>query len=289
MLEKHRKITPPSQREPEEEEEQKGRFGRWFDRDSDDELAERDPDAPPEPTIISLQEVYKSFGPNEVLKGISMDVEKATSVVVMGGSGSGKSVLLKQIVHLLTPDEGNVFVKGKRLDRLEDDQLDRLRLSTGYLFQGGALFDSMSVYDNLDFLLRRHSERSSRERKQRIEETLAWVNLEDTASQFPAQLSGGQKKRIGLARAIILEPEIMLYDEPTTGLDPISVRTVSDLIVRLRDERGITSISITHDLLCADIIADQAHFLYDGEFVGSGSMEELRRSDHPALREFFGQ
>ncbi len=264
-------------------------FSMWVDDEKEDELATRDPDAPPEPVIISLQDVYKSFGPNEVLKGVSMDVDRGTSVVVMGGSGSGKSVLLKQIVRLLSPDSGKVFVKGKRVDALEDDVLDRLRLSTGYLFQGGALFDSMSVYDNLDFLLRRHTEQSHGERRDRIEETLDWVNLQHSSAKYPSELSGGQKKRIGLARAIILEPEIMLYDEPTTGLDPISVRTVSNLIVRLRDERGITSISITHDLLCAEIIADQAHFIYDGEFIGSGSLDDLRRSQHPVLRNFFGQ
>ena len=244
---------------------------------------------PPEDHIIELRDVYKAFGDNEVLKGVSMSVKRGTSAVVMGGSGTGKSVLLKQIVQLLRPDRGQVWVKGKRMDELQGDELDKVRLSTGYLFQGGALFDSMTVFENLDFLLGRHSDLTETEREDRIEETLNWVNLTETAPKFPAELSGGQKKRIGLARAIILEPEIMLYDEPTTGLDPISVRTVSDLIVRLRDERGITSVSITHDLLCADIITDEAHFLYNGELVESGSMEELRRSSHPELRNFFGQ
>ena len=244
---------------------------------------------PPEDTIIELRDVHKGFGDLQVLTGVSMSVEQGSSVVVMGGSGSGKSVLLKQVVQLLRPDKGEVWVKGKRMDKLAGDELDKVRLSIGYLFQGGALFDSMSVYENLDFILGRHSDLSKGERRDRIEETLDWVNLQEVAPKFPAELSGGQKKRIGLARAIILEPAIMLYDEPTTGLDPVSVRTVANLIVRLRDERGITSVSITHDLLCADIITDRAHFLYEGELVESGSMEDLRSSDHPELRNFFGQ
>ncbi len=244
---------------------------------------------PPDHTIIELRDVHKAFGAKKVLRGISMAVEQGTSAVVMGGSGAGKSVLIKHIVHLLKPDRGEVWVKGQRLDGLEDDDLDALRLHIGYLFQSGALFDSMTVFENLDFLLDRHTPLTLSERKERIEETLAWVNLHDKAPQYPAELSGGQKKRIGLARAIILEPEILLYDEPTTGLDPVSVRTVANLIVRLRDERGISSVAITHDLLCADIITDNAFFLYQGEIIASGTMDALRRSDHPELRNFFGR
>lgn len=249
--------------------------------------ASRPDDAPPEDIIIAMREVYKSFGDKHVLRGATLDVERGTSAVVMGGSGAGKSVLIKHIVKLLEPDEGEVWVKGRRIDLMEGDELDRMRLSIGYLFQSGALFDSMTVYENLDFLLERHTDLKRKERKDRIEETLNWVNLVDKAPQFPAELSGGQKKRIGLARAIILEPEILLYDEPTTGLDPVSVRTVADLIVRLRDERGISSIAITHDLLCAEIITDKAYFIYEGEILESGTFDELRHSDHPVLRNFF--
>ncbi len=238
--------------------------------------------------MIALHDIHKAFGAKKVLRGISMEVERGTSVSVMGGSGAGKSVLIKHIVQLLRPDRGAVWVKGQRLDLLDDDALDALRLHIGYLFQGGALFDSMTVYDNLDFLLDRHTPLTRMERRERIEETLEWVNLRDKAPQYPAELSGGQKKRIGLARAIILEPEILFYDEPTTGLDPDSVRTVANLIVRLRDERGITSVAITHDLLCADIITDNAYFLYQGEIIASGTLDALRRSAHPELRNFFG-
>ena len=245
--------------------------------------------APPDHVVIEVRDLHKAFGEKQVLRGISLSVEKGTTAVVMGGSGTGKSVLIKHLVQLLKPDRGEVWVKGRRIDLLEEDELDAMRLHTGYLFQGGALFDSMTVYENLDFLLDRHTPLSKTERRERIEETLAWVNLREKAPQYPAELSGGQKKRIGLARAIILEPEILLYDEPTTGLDPVSVRTVSNLIVRLRDERGITSVAITHDLLCTEIIADDVHFLYEGRIVGQGTLATLRQSDHPELRNFFGR
>ncbi len=245
--------------------------------------------APPagDPTL-ELREVHKSFGDKHILRGVSLAVQKGQSAVVMGGSGTGKSVLIKHFVQLLLPDQGEVWALGRRVDQLEGDELDRLRLSIGYLFQGSALFDSMTVFENLDFVLERHTRFSKAERAERIYETLEWVNLRQTALQYPAELSGGQKKRVGLARAIILEPQILLYDEPTTGLDPVSVRIVSDLIVRLRDDRGITSIAITHDLLCAEIITDIAFFLHEGRIIERGSYQDLLQSDHPMVREFFG-
>ncbi len=242
---------------------------------------------PPDDVIIEMRGIHKSFGDKHVLRGVSLAVERGTSAVVLGGSGSGKSVLTKHVVGLLKPDRGEVWVKGDRLDLLTGDALDRKRLATGYLFQGGALFDSMTVYENMRFYLDRHTRMPKGEKDDRIMEMLEAVNLPHTRDQFPAELSGGQKKRIGLARALVLKPEIILYDEPTTGLDPVSVRVVADLIVQLRDERGISSISITHDLLAAQIITDRAHFLFEGKIVASGPLEEVRRSDHPALREFF--
>lgn len=243
---------------------------------------------PADGVMVELRDIHKSFGDMHVIKGISMTVEQGKSVVVMGGSGTGKSVLLKHVVRLLQPDEGEVWALGKRVDKLPQDELDDLRLHTGYLFQGGALFDSMSVFENLDFILHRNSDMRSGERRDRITETLEWVNLANTQDQYPAELSGGQKKRIGLARSIILQPTIMLYDEPTTGLDPLSVRTVSNLIVRLQEERGITSIAITHDLLCAEIVADSVHFISEGMFVASGTLEEVRSSEDEDVRNFFG-
>ena len=245
--------------------------------------------APAENVLVELRNVRKSFGEKHVLQGISLAVREGTSAVVMGGSGTGKSVLIKHVVQLLKPDDGEIWVMGRRADLLDGDELDRLRLSIGYLFQGGALFDSMTVYEQLDFYLTRHTELDEDVREERIEETLSWVNLTETADQYPAELSGGQRKRIGLARAIILQPKLLLYDEPTTGLDPVSVRTVSNLIVRLRDERQITSVAITHDLLCAEIIADDVHFLHEGKFIARGTFDEVRRSPEPIVREFFGE
>ncbi|MEP0547723.1 MAG: ATP-binding cassette domain-containing protein [Rhodothermales bacterium] len=242
---------------------------------------------PPDDVIVQMRNVHKTFGENHVLRGVSLSVKKGTSAVVLGGSGSGKSVLIRHIVGLLSPDQGEVWVKGQRVDLLDGNALDRVRLSIGYLFQGGALFDSMTVEENMRFYLDRHTTLSKGEKQDRIERAVEDVNLSQTLKQFPAELSGGQKKRIGLARAVILEPEIILYDEPTTGLDPVSVRVVSDLIVRLRDERGISSVAITHDLLAASIITDEAHFLYQGRFIASGSLDEIRETKDPILEEFF--
>ncbi len=242
---------------------------------------------PPGDVIIQVRNLHKSFGEAHVLRGLSFSVEKGKSAVVLGGSGSGKSVLIRHLVGLLKPDQGEVWVKGQRVDLLDGNDLDRVRLSIGYLFQGGALFDSMTVAENMRFYLDRHTTLSPAEKTERIEDAVENVNLSKTLHQYPAELSGGQKKRIGLARAVILEPDIILYDEPTTGLDPVSVRVVSDLIVRLRDERGISSVAITHDLLAASIITDEAHFLYQGRFIASGSLDGIRETQHPVLEEFF--
>lgn len=243
---------------------------------------------PPDDVIIDVRDLHKAFGENQVLKGVSLSVEKGKSAVVLGGSGTGKSVLTKHIIGLLAPDRGEVWVKGERIDLMTGDRLDQKRLAAGYLFQGGALFDSMTVRENMRFYLDRHTTMTRTEKDDTILETLENVHLPNTLDKYPAELSGGQKKRIGLARALILKPEIILYDEPTTGLDPISVRVVSELIVELRDERGISSVAITHDLLAASIIADTAHFLYEGQIVSDGTLDEVRNSDHPAVQEFFG-
>ncbi len=237
---------------------------------------------------IIVKDLHKAFGDREILRGVSVNAERGSTVAVMGGSGTGKSVLLKHLVGLIEPDAGEIWVQGKRVDQLNRPDLNALRLRIGYLFQGGALFDSMTVEKNLDFVLRRHSQLSRQERIEQIHEAIAWVNLPHAAKQYPAELSGGQKKRIALARAIILRPDILLCDEPTTGLDPASVRTVSNLIMRLKAECGITTIAITHDLLCAEIIADYAVFLYRGRALAEGTLNELRSSENPELRSFFG-
>ena len=242
---------------------------------------------PAEHIVVAVRDLYKRFGDKEVLRGVDIEVERGTSAVVLGGSGSGKSVLTKHIVGLLEPDRGEVWVLGDRVDLLRGDALDRKRLHIGYLFQGGALLDSMTVYENLRFYLDRHTHMTRGEKDDTITEVLEAVNLPFTREQYPAELSGGQRKRVGLARALILKPEIILYDEPTTGLDPVSVRVVSELIVQLRDERGISSVAITHDLLAAEIITDRAHFLYEGQIAASGTLDEVRRNENPAVQEFF--
>jgi len=239
------------------------------------------------PIRIAIRDLHKSFGENQVLRGVSMDVYRGTNSVVMGGSGSGKSVLIKTIVGLMQPDSGGVWIDSKKVDELSEKDLDTLRLDIGYLFQSGALFDSMTVAENLSFILERHAKMTRAERRDRVMEVLEWMKLPEKANDLPAELSGGQKKRVALGRAIVLNPSILMYDEPTTGLDPLSVRTVSELIVRLRDERQITSVIITHDLLCAEIVSDSAHFIHDGVIAESGSLDDLRASAHPIIRTFF--
>ena len=242
---------------------------------------------PPPGVVVELRDVYKGFGPKKILKGVNLALERGTSAVVLGGSGTGKSVLTKHVVGLLQPDKGEVWVLGERLDLMTPEQRDRKRTRLGYLFQGGALFDSMTVYENMRFFLDRLTTLRKDEKDDLILESLEDVNLPQTRDQYPAELSGGQKKRIGLARTLILRPDIILYDEPTTGLDPVSVRVVAELIVKLRDTRGISSIAITHDLLAAEIITDRAHFLLDGQIAAAGTLDEVRRSDNPVIEEFF--
>ena len=244
--------------------------------------------APESHIAVAVHDLHKSFGALDVLRGVTLEVTRGTCMAVMGGSGTGKSVLIKHVVGLLKPDTGSVWVHGQRIDLLKDRALDELRLRTGFLFQSGALFDSMTVHENLDFFLSRHTKLSEAERDDRIYEALSRVALPGKAPVYPASLSGGQRKRIALARAIILEPDILLCDEPTTGLDPISVRMVSDLLVQLRDELGMTVVSITHDLLCAEITADRACFLHEGRVIGEGTLDDLRASPEPQLRNFFG-
>ncbi len=246
-----------------------------------------DPAQQPDNVIIRLEDVHKSFGDKDILNGITLDIAKGQSVAIMGGSGTGKSVLLKHVVRLIKPDRGRVWVGGRCLEGIGESEMDAIRLRIGYLFQGGALFDSMTVEENLDFILRRHTVLDPAARAARIGQALSWVRLHDKGRQFPSELSGGQRKRVALARATVLGPEILLCDEPTTGLDPVSVRTVSDLIVYLRNEKGTTVVSITHDLLCAEIISDEVHFLHGGRVVASGDFATVRDSSDSILQEFF--
>ena len=237
--------------------------------------------------MVIIEKLSKSFGSHLVLDEVSLKVEEAENLVVFGRSGTGKSVLLKCIVRLMQPDGGNVSIFGKDVMGLGIDELNELRRQMGFLFQGAALYDSMSVRGNLDFPLIRNSHLTPKEREMRIKDVLEKVSLEEAIDKMPADLSGGMKKRIGLARAIITEPKLMLYDEPTTGLDPITAKEISKLILDLQKELKMTSVIVTHDILCAKIIADRAVMLEDGKIQYTGDITELTTSKDPFLKNFF--
>ncbi|OGU85045.1 MAG: ABC transporter ATP-binding protein [Ignavibacteria bacterium RBG_16_35_7] len=237
--------------------------------------------------MVIIEKLSKSFGSHLVLDEVSLKVEEAENLVVFGRSGTGKSVLLKCIVRLMQPDGGNVSIFGKDVMGMGIDELNELRQQMGFLFQGAALYDSMSVRGNLDFPLIRNSHLTPKEREMRIKDVLEKVSLEEAIDKMPADLSGGMKKRIGLARAIITEPKLMLYDEPTTGLDPITAKEISKLILDLQKELKMTSVIVTHDILCAKIIADRAVMLEDGKIQYTGDITELTTSKDPFLKNFF--
>ena len=237
--------------------------------------------------LIDVDRVWKSFGDLEVLKGITLKVHEGSSDVILGRSGIGKSVLLKSIVGLLTPELGSIHVMEKSVIGMKTRELNRLRKHIGYVFQYAALYDSLTVRENLEFPLRKHTEATEDEITDRVLEQLRLVGLEGAIDKMPSELSGGMKKRIGLARAIIKKPKIVLYDEPTAGLDPITAREISELILSLEEQFGITSITVTHDLECARIIANQIYILDNGVFQHSGTYEELKTSSDPYTRAFF--
>lgn len=237
--------------------------------------------------MIDVHDVWKSFGPLEVLTGVSMQVKRGASDVILGRSGIGKSVLLKSIVGLLVPERGSIRVKGEEVIGMKTAGLNALRKNIGYVFQYAALYDSLTVGENLEFPLRKHTDAGEREIRERVDEQLELVDLADARDKMPSELSGGMKKRVGLARAVITRPEIVLYDEPTAGLDPITGRGISELILGLERQFGITSITVTHDLECARTIADRIAILDGGVFMHQGSFDELRRNDDPLVRSFF--
>jgi phospholipid/cholesterol/gamma-HCH transport system ATP-binding protein len=237
--------------------------------------------------LIDVRDVWKAFDEHEVLKGVSMQVHEGSSDVILGRSGIGKSVLLKSIVGLLKPERGEIYITGKQVIGMKSRDLNVLRKSIGYVFQYAALYDSLTVRENLEFPLRKHTDASEEEITDRVFEQLRLVGLEDAIDKMPSELSGGMKKRIGLARAIIKRPRIVLYDEPTAGLDPITAREISELILSLEEQFGITSITVTHDLECARIIANRMYILDDGVFQHSGSYDELKASSDPYTRAFF--
>lgn len=238
-------------------------------------------------TVVDIVNVSKAFGSHVVLDNVSLTVEEGENLVVFGQSGTGKSVLLKCIVRLLEPDSGEIFIDGSNVLHLNPKELNNVRKNLGFLFQGAALYDSMSVRENLEFPLIRHSNFTAKEREEKIKSVLEKVSLEEAIDKMPSELSGGMKKRIGLARSIISEPKLMLYDEPTTGLDPITSKEISSLILELQKALQMTSIIVTHDLLCAEIIADRAIVLNEGIVQHSGTITELTTSSDPFLRNFF--
>ena len=237
--------------------------------------------------MIETRGVSKSFGEKRVLSSVDLDVEKGSTLVILGKSGMGKSVLLKILVGLIVPDAGSVRIGGAELVGMSRRNLNHLRMGMGYLFQGAALYDSMSVRENLAFPLMRQESLGKDELEARIVQQLRLVGLVDAIDKMPSELSGGMKKRVGLARALITNPGIMLYDEPTTGLDPITSREISILIKNLQEQYQPTSIAVTHDMLCARIIADAAAVLHDGTLHPSRTLDELAHSEDPTVHSFF--
>ncbi len=238
-------------------------------------------------TPIRIKRLSKSFDGRKVLDDISLEVTSGENLVVFGRSGTGKSVLLKCAVGLMKPDKGEVFLLGENIFNISTKKLNGIRKRIGFLFQSAALYDSMTVRENLAFPLVRNFRFSEKEINEKVVRALEMVNLAEAIDKMPAELSGGMKKRVGLARGIITQPEIMFYDEPTTGLDPLTSKEISVLIRDLQTELNMTSIVVTHDLICAEIIADRAIFLKDAKVKYEGTIQELVRSDDPFLKNFF--
>jgi len=238
--------------------------------------------------VIDIRGLYKSFGENHVLRGVDLDVHRRENVVVLGRSGTGKSVLIKIIAGLLKADKGDVFVLGKNVEQLTTNELRELRLKLGFSFQNSALYDSMTVRENLEFPMLRHKRQTSRqEMKEAVEDVLDAVGLSDTSDQMPSELSGGQEKRIALARTLIMKPEIILYDEPTAGLDPLTSNEINDLINRVQEKYKTSSIIITHDLTCAKTTGDRIFMLIDGKFVRHGEFAEVFDTDDERVKGFY--
>lgn len=238
--------------------------------------------------VIDIQGLYKSFGKNEILKGVDISVKKGENLVVLGKSGSGKSVTIKCLVGLVDADEGEIKVFDTDITKLDNAELNAIRIRIGFLFQNSALYDSMSVRQNLEFPLKRHSKNlGHKEVDAAVTDALESVGLAEAIDKMPSELSGGMRKRIGLARTLILNPEIILYDEPTTGLDTITSREISELILALQKKYKTTSIIITHDMACAKLTSDRVIILKEGVIGAEGTYEELEKSEDEWVRSFF--
>jgi phospholipid/cholesterol/gamma-HCH transport system ATP-binding protein len=238
-----------------------------------------------EPVIV-VHELWKTFGGNQVLKGVSLQMMPGTTTVVLGASGSGKTVLMKHIMGLFKPDSGEVIIDGENISAMDRQQLAKFRTRMGMVFQNSALFDSLTVGENVAFPLREHTKLSEEQIRKRVRDTLAVVELFGVEDKFPAELSGGMRKRVGLARAIVREPKIVLYDEPTTGLDPLTTESVDDMIVGAREKLGVTSVVISHDIGSAFHIGDHIAMLHNGKIVEEGPPEKLRHTNEPHTKHF---
>jgi phospholipid/cholesterol/gamma-HCH transport system ATP-binding protein len=236
--------------------------------------------------VIRIRGLKRKLGTKQVLDGVDLDVEKGENIVVMGRSGTGKSVLLKHIIGLMKPDEGSIEVDGVDITGLNENDLNEIRKRFGMLFQGAALFDSMTVGENVGLALREHLRLDPREIQRRVADRLEWVGLKGVENMKPASLSGGMRKRVGLARAIAMDPQCILYDEPTTGLDPILADAISELIRSLQSRLGVTSIVVTHDMAAAYKVADRMAMLDGGRIVFMGTPEETRATRDPLVRQF---
>jgi phospholipid/cholesterol/gamma-HCH transport system ATP-binding protein len=236
---------------------------------------------------IRIRGLEKAFGAHKVLRGVDLDIERGKINIVIGGSGQGKSVMMKHLMGLLKPDQGHIFVDGQDIVPIDDDaELNRVRRKFGMLFQYAALFDSLTVEENVAFPLVEHSKLSKSEIHEAVMKRLQSLGLRNIENKYPAELSGGMRKRVGLARALVLEPEILLYDEPTTGLDPVATKNVDDMIRDISQETGVTSVVISHDMASTFRIAHRISMLYEGKIAISGTPDEIKRSKLPFVREF---
>ncbi len=236
--------------------------------------------------MIEFKDVHKAFGPKRVLQGFSLVVPEGETMVIIGYSGTGKSVAIKHIVGLLTPDSGTVTVDGLDVPSLNRRQLYEMRSSIGYVFQFAALFDSLTIGDNVAMALRKQGQMNEEQIRERVAEVLDLVDLPNVEDRFPGELSGGMRKRVGLARAIALQPKYILYDEPTTGLDPVTSAVIDQLMIRMRERLGVTSIVITHDMRSAYRVGDRIAMLYEGRVRQVGTVEEIQNSSDEIVRQF---
>ena len=237
--------------------------------------------------MLTVKNVTKRFGPELVLDNVSLEIERGKTTVVIGPSGCGKTVLIKHLIVLLRPTSGEVYFKGQRIDNLSEHELNEVRTHYGFLFQGGALFDSLTVFENIIFPIRQHVKiKDWRDVEDLVKGKLAMVGLDGFQNYYPANLSGGQRKRVALARAIALNPEVILYDEPTTGLDPIRSDVINELVLKLKRELGVTTVVVTHDMTSAYKIADRIIMLHNGKIVADGDSDHIRNHPHPVVQQF---